>query len=297
LLEAIMALLFIALMLGAVAGLFSKSMAEARQVQMRTRAILLAENKLAELQTGLEEYAEADAGDYDGKPEKFSWEVKFENSQSSAELKRLTVTIYYDDPTDGFEYSIHRLYSPSLNLSAEQMKQISADPVQIQALGGTSSGLQDMLSMLSEFTGGDKILQAFLKGGVPAMLNLYNKLASGKLSADELLALLSSEEDSSSGSSVSSVVASSDGETVPDLWTNYDTAGIEDETTTTQSTEVASTDTDESTTEDSTTTQAASTDTSSDTSSSSSSSNSGSMTRDEAIKRMQEILRRMANKK
>jgi hypothetical protein len=298
LLEAILALLFITLTVGAVAGLFSKSMAQVRQAQMRTRAMILAENKLAELQAGLVEFTEGKAGDYEGKPENFFWQVDLEPSQIP-ELQRLTVTITYDDPIDGFEYRIHRLYSPSLNLSAERMKQISTDPVQMQALGGTSSGLQDMISMLGEFPGGDKIVEAFLRGGVPGMLTLFNKLAGGKITAEELLQLMGQEQEGTS--SFGSIMASGSGEaSVPLAWTDYDTAGIGEKSSTSQPSGLASTETGdkaetgEQTDEETTTTKPSGT--GSGTETASTPVKPGSMTREEAIKRMQEMLRRMANK-
>ncbi len=295
LLEAILALLFITLTLGAVAGLFSKSLAQVRQSQMRTRAMILAENKVAELQTGLVEFTEGRSGDFDGKPENFSWEVSFDNSQIP-ELQRLTVTIRYDDPVDGFEYKIHRLYSPSLNLSAERMKQISTDPVQMQALGGTSSGLQDMIGMLSEFPGGDKIVEAFLRGGVPGMLTLFNKLAGGKITPEELMELLGGGEET--GGSLGSAMTKSSNLSVPLAWTDYDTAGIGEKPSTLPPGDLASAETGdtpgeetgEETNPDETTTRPSETDTDAPPA------RPGSMTREEAIKRMQEMLRRMANK-
>jgi hypothetical protein len=265
--------------------------------------MLLAETKLAELQTGIVDVSEGDSGDFNGKPANFSWAIT-EDPTDVSELKRLKISITYTDTTDGFTYDEYRLYSPSLNLSAEKMKDISNDPVQMQSLGGSSAMIQTLTEMLSEYPGGDKIMSILLRGGVPSMMALYSKLLGGSVSADQLLALLGGDD--SSGSSLESTVADSTSSETSggEPWTNYDTAGTGEKPTTQSSqssTETASND-DKSTTttnpSDSTGTKTGSDQTAQTGSKdNASSSSTGSMTKAEAIKRMQEMLRKLANKK
>jgi hypothetical protein len=292
LLEAILALLFITLGVGAAAGLFSNSMAKVRQVQLRTRAMLLAESMLAEFQTGLIDITEGQSGDFDGKPTNFFWEIEQEDTQVS-ELKRLKISISYDDPADGFTYTVYRLYSPSLNLSAEQMKEISTDPVQMQALGGSNGGLQDLFEMCSEFQFGDQIVNALLRGGVPGMMKIYNKVLSGKISPEELLALAGGESSETTPLEGMMVEGSEEGTSAGSVWSDYDTAGIGEKPSSGESSsEVASADepADPDKSDETPATQPARADTGGD------KSNEGLVTRDEAIKRMQEMLRRLADK-
>jgi type II secretory pathway pseudopilin PulG len=311
LLEAVLSLLFISLMVGAVAGLFRNSMAKVRQAEFKTRAMLLAETKLAELQTGMIDITEGNSGDFDGKPANFTWQIDEEDIQTTnstdtstsetTEVKRLKLTITYTDENDGFSYSIYRLYSPTLNMSAEKIKAISNDPTQIQSLSSSSASMQELIEMLGEFTGGDQLLNALLKGGVPAMMALYSKVISGKISTDDLLAMLEETQSSSGSSRLVSTATEGNSETsggVP--WTDYDTAGTGSKPTTQSSlTELADSNeqTNPTTQASNTTGENTDTSTSETTGRDTSTTSTGSMTRDEAIKKMQEMLRRLANKK
>ncbi len=245
LLETILALLFIVLTVGAVAGLFANSLARVRRSELRTRAMFLAENKLAELQLGLKDMTEGDEGDFNGKPPKFLWKMHFEplhmlqELSQGQELKRLKITIQYDDPADGFTYSTYRLYSPSLNLSAEKMKEISDDPVKMRAMGGSSEGMENFLSMISEIPGGNKIKEALMRGGVPGMLSLFNKIVGGDITPEDLFEALG-EEGKEENSLGAQMVKAGQEDNRPEGWTDYDTAGIGEKPG--EGTEVASTD-------------------------------------------------------
>jgi hypothetical protein len=151
--------------------------------------------------------------------------VQSQDSQTQQELQRLKITIKYDDPADGFEYTTYRLYSPSLNMSAEKMKEVASDPVKMRAMGSSSEGLSNLLSMISELPGGDKITEALTRGGVPAMLGLLNKVISGDFTPEELMSALGSEvkEEDSLGAKM---VKAGSGEKTLESWTDYDTAGI-----------------------------------------------------------------------
>jgi hypothetical protein len=225
------------------------------------------------------------------------------------ELQRMKITITYDDPADGFSLSTYRLYSPGLNLSAEKMKDIAADPVKMKALGSSSGGLENLLTMTSELPGGEKIKEAFLRGGIPGMMDLFNKVVSGKITAEDLLAAAGAE--TPEDKSFSAMLASAGVDEKKLLaWTDYDTAGVgENPETTTQPTGLASKEDKKTAEQDPTTkpaagepevgrpgetpAQAGTTGTGTETETSA----PGSMTRDEAIKRMTEMLRRMANQR
>ncbi len=306
LLETILALLFVVLTVGAVAGLFINSMQKVRQSELRTRAMFLAENKLAEMQVGLVDVTDTSSGDFAGKPAKFTWQIDLEPTQVP-ELQRLKITINYDDPADGFSIVTYRLYSPGLNLSAEKMKDIAADPVKMKALGSSSGGLENLLSMTSELPGGDKIKEAFLRGGIPGMMDLFNKVVSGKITAEELLAAAVAQKPEDK--SFTAMLANSGLEEKKLLaWTDYDTAGLgENPETTTQPTGLASKDdkkTNPTTKPGSEAPEVgrpgearAQAQTGNTTGTDTEATSPGTMTRDEAIKRMTEMLRRMANQR
>jgi len=281
------------------------SLSKVRQSELRTRAMLLAENKLAEMQVGLADVTDTRSGDFNGKPSKFTWKIDLEPTQVP-ELQRLKITIGYEDPADGFSITTYRLYSPSLNLSAEKMKEIAADPVRMKALGSSSTGLENLLSMTGELPGGDKIKEAFLRGGIPGMMELFNKVVTGKLSPADLMAAVGTETTEDQSLSAMMVKGGTVDKTLL-AWTNKDTAGLEDKTeTTTQPTGLAS-NTDKNNETNPTTKPAgpevgrpgeaqAATGTDTNTNADAETSNT-SMTRNEAIKRMTEMLRRMANQR
>jgi hypothetical protein len=190
------------------------------------------------------------------------------------------------------------------------MKAIAADPVQMKALGSTSSGLENLLSMTGEIPGGDKIKEAFLRGGIPGMMDLFNKVVSGKLSAEDLLAAMDTETTEEKSFTAMMVSSGTDSKKLQS-WSDYDTAGVGDKPSTSD-TEVASTDKTDTTTQPSDskdTTTKPSDDTAQvgrpgekppeeDATASNSNSNSNQqMTRSEAIKRMIAMLQKMANKK
>jgi len=235
-LETILALLFVVLTVGTVASVFVNSLSKVKQSELRTRAMFLAENKLAELQGGMKDLTEGDEGDFNNKPAKYTWKIDLEPIQMQAqtasqnqtqELKRLKISIHYDDPADGFTYTIYRLYSPDLNLSAEKIKEIASDPVKMQAMGGSSEGMQKLMSMLAELPFGDKISEALTRGGVPAMLGLFNKVVGGNISEEDLMAMLGTDGKESQSIGAQMVKADKS-EKGLDCWTDYDTAGTGD---------------------------------------------------------------------
>jgi len=256
LLETAFALLFISIFLGAISGLFVNSIARVRQARLRTRAMLLAETKLAELQVGLIDITEDASGDFDGRPEKFTWSIEMQPTDNP-ELRQLTLTITYDDPSDGFTYQLHRVFSPSLNYSYEQLKDVASDPSQLQSL--ESRGLQELVSMANELPEGDRLIRALIGGGVSEMIGLFDQLVTGKISPEQVLTKLGLEADEADEEASSPEMTRADrpaagelppGNTEADLeaaevvdvgnripvWTNPDTT----ETASTDSTELVS---------------------------------------------------------
>lgn len=187
LLEAILALLLVVLTVGAVAGLFSASLTRMHRAERRSEALLLAENKLAELQSGITDFTETTNGDFNGKPPKYSWAIELEPTQIP-ELQRMRMTITYDDPADGFTVTTYRYYSPSLNMSVEKMKEIAPDLIKRNAMLGASSsnpGFDTLLSQASEY-GGEKYIDAMLRGGSPELIKLITRLQSVVMQAGQV---------------------------------------------------------------------------------------------------------------
>jgi hypothetical protein len=139
------------------------------------------------------------------------------------------------------------------------------------------------------------------------MMALYSKVVSGKISVEDLMEMLEETQSTTGSTTLVSTATEGNSDTsggVP--WTDYDTAGTGEKTTTqssSTSTQVASSDDDSNTTTQASNTNGSDTNTNTDTSTSNtngsdtSNNSSTSMTREEAIKRMQEMLRRLANKK
>ena len=118
------ALLIIAIGLGAISGLLNRSISQIRQARLRTRAMLLAESKLAEIQVGLVDVTQTESGDFDDHPPGFSWSATLAAAEVQA-LKTLTLTITCPgDGDEAFDYQVHRIFSPSLNFSHEKLKYI-----------------------------------------------------------------------------------------------------------------------------------------------------------------------------
>ncbi|MFA5865238.1 MAG: hypothetical protein WC975_11195 [Phycisphaerae bacterium] len=193
LLETILALLFVVLTVGVVAGLFTTSLSKNRQAQCRTRANLLAQNILAEMQLGLLDITESGEGDFNGRPDKFSWKVELEPT-AVQELQRLKITINYNDPVDGFAYTIFRLFSPSLNLSPEKIKEIASDPVKRRAMSNGSPELEKLFELVSSMGVSDKFVETLLRGGAPALQSIITKMTTGKLSLNDLMGTAANTE-------------------------------------------------------------------------------------------------------
>jgi general secretion pathway protein I len=235
LLETILALLFMVLTLGAVSGLYVQTVSKVRSTELKTRAMLLAENKFAELQTGLIDITEGNEGDFGDNPKSYFWKIEYEPTKIP-ELERMKLTVTYDDEADGFEYVTYQLYSQSLNMSASKLKQIAGDPVKMKELGAGNEGLENLFGSLDALPYGNLIREALLRGGVPAMIDLYNKVASNQISPEDLLALMddTSGEESQSLSSFLFQATGKDveflaGANYAKTWTNYDTEGVSGE--------------------------------------------------------------------
>jgi len=233
LLEALLALLFIAICLGAVASLFSSSLARIRQARLRTRALMLAETKLAEMQLGLAEITEGTEGDFDDRPKGFFWSYTMDPTDMP-EMSRLALTIHYDDPADGFDYSVYRYFSPGLNYSYEELNQIATDPSRLQEM--ESPGFKELLAMLgeSDIPGGEGLIKALMAGGVNEMIGLYNKLLTGRVLPEELMSEMAAtgsaeaDEDETGGLTGMLGWAEGVGGCGP-VWSNGDTAeGVEE---------------------------------------------------------------------
>ncbi len=275
LLEAILALLFSVMTIGAVAGLLVNSISRTRRAEHLTRAMILAENKLAELQTGLLDNTQGSEGGFPDLP-KFFWSYKFEPTEIPV-ISRLKITVLYDDPAEGVRVNLYRLFSPMLNMSSTQMQQVASDPSQLQEIAG-GSGFSDILGYAEMFPGGDQIVKVFLAGGVPAMTELFNKLISGNISPEQLLQSVEGTEDNGGKSLIDSMAESSSSGKYPAAWTDYDTAGIGRKTTAS-----APADENKEGRRAATSRPAESSDT--------------SMTRQEALEKIQEMLRRIAGQK
>jgi len=230
LLEAVVALLLMAICLGAVAGLFSRSMARIRQAVLRSRAMLLAEDKLAEIQLGLVDLAETKEGDFKGKPPGFRWSVQMEPLAEVPELQRLTLTVNYDEPGDAFEYRVYRYFSPSLNFSYAKLMDVASDPSKLTEV--QDQGLRELLEMLDEsgFPGKEQLLKGLMVGGMSEMLKLYNRLVTGEISPEEIMSQLADTETAESSERDEGVVAlmASSGQTsaYAQAWSDFETAGL-----------------------------------------------------------------------
>jgi type II secretory pathway pseudopilin PulG len=223
-LEALVSLMLMSICLGAVAGLFSYSTAQIRQARLQTRAMLLAETKMAELQVGLNELIEGTAGDFDGRPPNFTWKVDIQPTDVP-EVSRVTVTIGYDDGGDQLEYQLYRLFSPSLNFSTEKLTEIANDPAELERLD--SSGLGELLPILSELPGGKYLQQIALGAGVSELMRLLNKMLGGGISPDVLLALTGDSEGDKTDTSIAMLISPSDADRAnPPAWNDFETAGI-----------------------------------------------------------------------
>ncbi len=221
LLEAILALLFAVMTISAVAGLLVTSMRRVRQADNRVRAMLLAENKLAELRTGLLDASKSNTGMFIQYPN-FHWSYEYEPTEIP-EMNHLVITITFNDGSEEFEYRLHSLFSPILHLDSSQLRQLASDPVRLQSIAG-GTGFTDIIDYAEMFPGGENLLKVFLAGGVPAMTDLFNKLVSGKIDPRILM-----EADANDEESFRDILAQSAGdESVSKLlaWSDYDTAGI-----------------------------------------------------------------------
>jgi len=224
LLEAVLALFMIALCLAIVGGLMSEAMARIRQAEMRTRAMLLAEDKMSELILGIADVAEGQEGDFAGRPDKFTWSYTLEPTEIT-ELSKVTVTIAYTDRGDEFVYELKRLVSPSLNLSYEKLTEIASDPSGLANL--ESPGLQEILNILNELPGGEQLLKRLMAGGVSSMIPLFNKLIRGDAEAMRLLEQITETTDLSEDveGEVPTSLAAADTRRAgpPPAWTDEDT--------------------------------------------------------------------------
>jgi len=223
-LEALVSLMLMSICLGAVAGLLSYSTAQIRQARLQTRAMLLAETKMAELQVGLNELMEGTAGDFDGRPPIFTWKVDIQPTDVP-EVSKVTVTISYDDGGDQLEYELYRLFSPSLNFSTEKLTEIASDPAELERLD--SSGLGELLPLLSDLPGGNYLKQIALGGGVSELMRLLNKMLGGSISPDLLLALTGESEGDKADTSMAMLISPSNADRAnPPAWNDFETAGI-----------------------------------------------------------------------
>ncbi len=226
LLETILSLLVVTLGIGAMAGLFDGASGDVLQARMRTRAMLLADSKIAELQLGLTDFMETNEGTFDGRPPNFHWLIEEEPTEVD-EMTRLKLTIIYDDPADGFELSVYRYFSPSLNFSFEKMTEIASDPEKLMEL--KSPGFRELLGEMNEaaFPGAEHLVAALMAGGVGQMMALFNKIMSGRISPEELLMMMAPDTLEGVADPISSMMASlTEEETDSDAWSDYDTAGI-----------------------------------------------------------------------
>jgi len=222
-------MLIIAMSLSAVGALFSSSLDRVREARLRTRAMMLAETKLAEMQLGLGDITEGTEGDFADKPAKFYWATKMDPTDVP-EMNRLTLTIHYDDPGDRFDYQIYRYFSPGLNYSYEALKQIATDPSKLEEL--ESPGFKELMTMLaeSEMPGGEQLLKALLAGGVNEMIRLYNRMLTGKLSLGDLMSQTQVGLDEDDDEPLAAMLASGAAEPSYGLtWTNSDTAEVDKE--------------------------------------------------------------------
>lgn len=228
LLESILALLLVAISVGAVAALFSESLAKIRQTRLRTRAVMLAETKLAEMQLGLADVTEGTEGDFDGRPANFAWALTIDPTDV-AEMNRMTLTIRYDDGSDMFDYRLWRYFSPSLNYSYETLKDISTDPSRLQEM--KDPGFKELLTLVgeSQMPGGEQLIQALMAGGISEMMRLYNQIMTGQMSPEDLMLqvtmALESEQEEDEG--LISVLAQRGGQgRYGPVWTDTDTAEL-----------------------------------------------------------------------
>jgi len=230
LLETILALLLIALAIGALGGLLASSIRGVRQAELRTRALLLAESKFAELQLGLIDPSEENSGDFLGHPPRFTWYIETEPTEVQG-LELVTVTITYDDPSDYFVHRLRRLHSKPLNLSLDQMKGIAEDPTQLTALG--ASDLAEAIPMLSEMPGYEQLIQAVMAGGISQVLRIYDGVMSGQIGPDQLAnlaqELLGGQVSGLGGGTASSATPQLAQASGPIPWTDEETAVLVEE--------------------------------------------------------------------
>lgn len=230
LLETMTALLVIAIALGVMSGFFQNSISRIREARLRSRAMLLAENKLAELQLGLADMTEGTEGSFDGRPAGFYWMVETEPTEIE-ELERLTLTVICDDPSEGFSMPVHTLFSPSLNYSYEKLMEISTDTSQLMEI--QTPGLQDLLTQMNEaeFPGADRLVKALMAGGGGEMIRLFNQITTGQLSPEQLMELLQPEMADDEDAFMGTLLAGGAAEETPygPVWSDDDTAVISPE--------------------------------------------------------------------
>ncbi len=222
LLETILALLFAVMTISAVAGLLVTSMRRVREADYRVRAMLLAENKLAELRTGLLDASKSNEGRF-RYPPGFSWSYDYEATEIP-DMKELVITITYDDGSEKFKYRLHSLFSPLLHLDSSQLRQLSNDPAKLQSIAG-GTGFTDIIGYAEMFPGGDNLLKVFLAGGVPAMTDLFNKLISGRIDPQTLLSSDPNDDEKFKKLLADSLSEESLAGGMIE-WSDYDTAGI-----------------------------------------------------------------------
>lgn len=224
LLETLVSLVFIALCLSAISGLVTTSIDRIREARSRARAVMLAETMFSELQLGLIDTTEGSEGEFEPAVKNYWWSYELEPTEVT-EIQRLTLTIHCIDPE--FELTTVRYFSPALNYSYEQMKQIAADPSGMQTI--EDEGMKELLTMVSEtgMPGGEQLVQALMAGGVNEMMRIYSKLTNMDFSEDEAMSML--EQFTSGGGAMDSdgmtsmMAKGGDVKMYGEAWSNADT--------------------------------------------------------------------------
>ena len=114
LLEVMIAVAIIGIALVAVLGSQSQSLSLASEAKFNTTAALLAQGKIAEIETESTENLASDSGDFGGDFPNYHWEYTVSGlsaagvDQALDFLKQIDLTVYWGD-TDHYQYRV-RLY-------------------------------------------------------------------------------------------------------------------------------------------------------------------------------------------
>lgn len=201
LLESVLAMVVMAMGIGAIAALLDHSMRTAEASAAQVRARLLAEDKYAQLQSGLMDLEDQQEGDFGGLEPGFTWEMTSDESSIQG-IRIVTVTVKWQDGRDKLQHELTRLYSPTMNMSLDRMANLADDPTALAEVGDQQ--LQDIIGMVNELPHSDKLVKMALAGQYEDLIELYNRIINGQdisdlIDEEQLLGAITGEQIPSDG--------------------------------------------------------------------------------------------------